>query len=255
MVIVEKIKADGVPLLHAVQEENRDSKTPFVMFVHGFTSAKEHNLHYAYLLAEKGFRVALPEAMYHGERAENLASGELNVRFWDIVLNVIQELGTVKHYFQKRNLIDEERIGVAGTSMGGISTLGALTQYPWIKAGVSLMGSPHYVSFLKKQVEYMQSIGIVLPITDNELDEQLNRLRPFDLSLHRDKLQNRPLLFWHGEKDPVVPFAPTYRFYEEVKKDYENHPENLVFIKDPNADHKVSREGLLALVDWFCKHL
>ncbi|MDI5791688.1 hypothetical protein PO124_35075 [Bacillus licheniformis] len=32
--------------------------------------------------------------------------------------------------------------------MGGIVTLGALTQYEWITTAVSLMGSPAYVEFL-----------------------------------------------------------------------------------------------------------
>lgn len=255
MVIVENLTIDGIPLLHVVQEKEKNEVLPFVLFVHGFTSAKEHNLHYAYLLAEKGVRVVLPEAQYHGERAENHSQNELNAHFWDIVLNEIRELETIKNAFSRKGLIDEHRIGAAGTSMGGVVTLGALTQYSWIKAGVSLMGSPYYVDFLKMQIEYLRNRGTVIPISERELDDQLTRLEPYDLSIHREKLANRPLLFWHGENDKVVPFEPTYRFYEEIKRDYAANPEDLVFIRDPRADHKVSREGLLSLVAWFEKHL
>ncbi|MTH53270.1 alpha/beta fold hydrolase [Bacillus mangrovi] len=255
MVIVEKIAAGGVPALHIVKEEIKHEAAPFVLFVHGFTSAKEHNLHYAYLLAEKGARVVLPEAMYHGERSEPLSSMELNVRFWDIVMNTIHELKAIKDDFADRGLIDEDRIGAAGTSMGGIVTLGALTQYPWIKAGVSLMGSPHYVHFLRKQVEYLRKAGHVLPISDTELDHKLKMLEPFDLSLQMEALNGRPLLFWHGEKDQVVPFEPTWEFYEKARSAYADVPGNIQFIRDPNADHKVSREGLIDLVNWFSTHL
>ena len=31
----------------------KEKALPLVFFIHGFTSAKEHNLHFAYLLAEK----------------------------------------------------------------------------------------------------------------------------------------------------------------------------------------------------------
>ncbi|AZB42338.1 esterase [Bacillus sp. FJAT-42376] len=255
MVIVENIIAGGVPSLHVVKEELKEEQTPFVIFVHGFTSAKEHNLHYAYLLAEKGARVVLPEALYHGERSEPLAPMELNVRFWDIVMNTIHELNAVKNYFAAQGLIDENRIGVSGTSMGGIVTLGALTQYEWITAGVSLMGSPYYVHFLKKQVEYLREAGHVLPISDEDLETKMQSLEQFDLSIHKDKLNNRPLLFWHGEKDKVVPFNPTWTFYEEIRESYADQPEKIQFIRDRNADHKVSREGLLGLVSWFDQHL
>ena len=63
--------------------------------------------------------------------------------------------------FQK-DLADQDRIGV-GTSMGGIVTLGALTQYKWIKAAVSLMGSPNYVKFAQAQIEHLKTIGCQIP--------------------------------------------------------------------------------------------
>ncbi|MGD7009165.1 prolyl oligopeptidase family serine peptidase [Metabacillus sp. 84] len=255
MILVEKTTAGGIPVLHVVKDELKHEPTPFVIFVHGFTSAKEHNLHYAYLLAEKGARVVLPEALYHGERAEPLEPMELNVRFWDIVMNTIHELKPIKEDFVQQGLVDENRIGLAGTSMGGIVTLGALTQYDWISAGVSLMGSPYYVHFLRKQVEYLREAGKVLPISDEDLETKMQSLEQYDLSLHKEALHGRPLLFWHGEKDQVVPFKPTWAFYEELKTAYEAEPEKIKFIRDPNADHKVSREGLLGLVNWFNQHL
>ena len=55
----------------------------------------------------------------------------------------IEELDVLRQYFEKESLIDSERIGMVGTSMGGIVTLGSLTRYKWIKAAVSLMGMPY----------------------------------------------------------------------------------------------------------------
>ncbi len=255
MIIVEKLHIESIPTLHVVKESLKETRTPFVMFVHGFTSAKENNLHIAYYLAEKGIRVALPEALYHGERSEQHDPKELNFKFWNIVLNEINELNKIKEYFTQKLLIDSDHIGLAGTSMGGITTLGALTQYDWIKAAVSLMGSPAITDLLKSQLDALKQNGVELPLSNEEIEQLYAQLQPFDLNLQKDKLQNRPLLFWHGERDQVVPFAPTYQFYKDIVPLYEKEPEKLCFITDPLADHKVSREGVLALVEWFERHL
>ncbi len=255
MILVDKQKIADIPVLHVVKEELKEESLPFIMFIHGFTSAKEHNLHYGYLLAEAGFRVVLPDALYHGEREDsNVAQQELNFRFWDIVINEIEELEFIKNDLVSKGLIDSNRIGVVGTSMGGITTLGALTKYDWVNAAVSLMGSPFYEKFLQGQIAELKRVGVTIPLSEEQLEEQYVKLRTYDLSLQPEKLSDRPLLFWHGEKDEVVPFHFTYQFYNEVKTQYENQ-ERIQFIVDKEADHKVSREGLLATIDWFKTYL
>jgi fermentation-respiration switch protein FrsA (DUF1100 family) len=255
VIIVEKSLLKNYPHLHIVNKSEQQRKLPFIIFNHGFTSAKEHNLHYAYLLAEKGFRVILPEAIYHGERGQGLTEKNLYSHFWEIVIKTIHELNDYKEYYVNEGLADQEQIGLAGTSMGGIVTLGALTKYKWIKAAVSLMGMPAYEEYLHWQLEQMKSLGITLSFTEEQIEEQLSFIRPYDLSLQPEKLENRPLLFWHGQKDPIVPFHLTYQFYQSIKDNYEKKPPNIHFISDAQADHKVSREGLKATVEWFEKHL
>ncbi|MFT8323393.1 MAG: dienelactone hydrolase family protein, partial [Bacillus sp. (in: firmicutes)] len=147
MVLIEKLFINEIPLLHIVKKENYDQKLPFIQFIHGFTSAKEHNLHFAYNLAEKGFRVVLPDCLYHGEREEGYVKMDLNIRFWEIVLKTIDEINIIKENFEEKGFIDINRIGLVGTSMGGIVTLGALRKYQWIHAAVSLMGMPYYKKF------------------------------------------------------------------------------------------------------------
>lgn len=247
MILVEKLNINGIPSLHIVQDEKVSMQLPLVIFVHGFTSAKENNLHYAYLLAEKGIRVVLPETLFHGERQEGLHSKELSFRFWDIVLTTIEELNGIKEYFEFKRLIDVERIGLAGTSMGGIITLGALTKYNWIHSAVSLMGAPYYQSFAHLQIEEMKKRGIRLPISDVEQNQLLEKLKLYDLSLQPEKLGNRPLFLWHGKLDQVVPFEYSRQFYDTIK----NKHHQVEFMADEKAGHQVSREGLLRTVEWF----
>jgi uncharacterized protein len=255
MVIVNNKMLQNIPVLEVVQEVAIDKKLPLIIFIHGFTSAKEHNLHFAYLLAEKGFRVILPDAIYHGERTENLSETELSFKFWDIVINNIKELNIIKEEINQAGLLDETKIGVVGTSLGGITTLGALTQYEWINTAVSLMGSPCYQEFFNGLVHEIKRNRIELPVTEEQLLQQSSILQKYDLSVQPEKLEGRPLLFWHGERDRVVPFENTYEFYEKIYPLYDGIEENIKFISDPKSDHKVSREGLLETVEWFEKHL
>ncbi|MBY0121055.1 alpha/beta fold hydrolase [Bacillus sp. S/N-304-OC-R1] len=255
MITVENAKINDIPFLHIVCANKREEKLPLVIFIHGFSSRKEFNLHYAYLLAEKGFRVVLPEALHHGERSIGLTGQQLNIHFWDIIIQTIEELAKVKDFFEEKKLIDPERIGVVGTSMGGIITLGSLSQYSWIKAAVSLMGMPYYEKFALQQIDELKRNGIDLPLTEEEMTQLMNKIRNLDLSLQPEKLNNRPLLFWHGKQDSVVPFGPAFHFYETVRPLYDEVPNYLQFISEEKAGHKVSTNGVLETVKWFETHL
>ncbi|KEF38296.1 alpha/beta superfamily hydrolase [Schinkia azotoformans MEV2011] len=247
----------GVPTLHVSNQSLLDKKTPVVFFIHGFTSAKEHNLHYAYLLANEGFRVYLPEVYLHGERLDhsNISTEKIYYKFWDMVIQTIHELNEIRKELVRKALIDEQRIGLAGLSMGGIITLGALKQYEWIKTAVSLMGCPAYKQFANGLITEIKRQGEKLPFTDEELEEKINELKPYDLSLEPEKLYNRPLLFWHGKEDSVVPYDYAYEFYVNNKDLYKSNPEKFKFLSEPKAGHKVSRNGVLETVQWFRKFL
>lgn len=254
MILVDKKIVANIPLLEIVRNDLLDRAVPTVFFFHGFTSAKEHNLHYAYLLAEKNIRVILPEADLHGERSRNISMEEQALHFWEIILKNIDELGLLKDEYVNRHLTVENQIGVVGTSMGGITTFGALCKYDWITAAVSLMGNPAYHHFARYLVAELQSQGHEIPYSDQQLEGEYQKLLPVDLSMQPEKLNNRPLLFWHGKKDPIVPYTYAHEFYQKVKKNYE-YSDHIQFILDNHAGHKVSREGLLATVEWFDKYL
>lgn len=253
MICVEHREISTIPALHVVKQDLAQKQLPLVFFIHGFTSAKEHNLHYAYLLAEEGYRVILPDVLYHGERHKGYSEAELSLRFWEVVLHTIGELNILKDELEHEGLIDLNRIGLAGTSMGGIITLGALSTYQWIKAAVSLMGMPYYEKFAEMQITHLKQKGVNIPLSEAEIAQLFSQIKEFDLSGQPEKLNGRPLLFWHGVKDQTVPYAPAHQFFESLLPMYGSFPEKLHFITDQRAGHKVSREGLLATVDWFKK--
>ncbi|HEX5564820.1 MAG TPA: alpha/beta fold hydrolase [Sporosarcina sp.] len=245
----------ALPLLHVVQEEVVEQEVPVVIFLHGFTSAKEHNLHYAYNLAKQGIRVLLPDAHLHGERTEHLDQVQLSLRFWEIVLTSIGEVGEIYNEVKKRGLAPDGKIGVAGTSMGGIETLGCLAAYQWIDVAGVMMGSPGFVQLAKAQMAQFEKRGFKLPITEEERQRVLEAIAVYDLTKKRHALNKRPVHFWHGMQDTVVPFEPTHNFYKALKADYADVPERLSFTVEEESGHAVSRSGMLEAVDWLARHL
>jgi len=244
---------ERIPCLIIVDHEKEKEPLPMVIYSHGFTSAKEHNLPIAFLLAKAGFRVVLPDSEYHGEREIQITTSERQVSFWDIVMKNVDEFAVIKKHFENKGLILDERIGVAGTSMGGISTSAALTQHSWIKVAAVLMGSPKITTYAKTLVSSFRKMSD-LPVTEEMIENLYERLETYDLSKQINKLDNRPLLFWHGENDAVVPFDHAYTFYDEAKEYYDN-PVDIHFIREANQNHKVSRSAILKTVQWFEKYL
>jgi fermentation-respiration switch protein FrsA (DUF1100 family) len=244
-----------IPILNIAKQETFDDGLPTMIFLHGITSSKEQNLAYGYLLAEAGYRTLLPDFPMHGERSTEHSDTELQFQFWDIVLQGIAELKVIVEHFVGTGQIDRNRIGVAGTSMGAITMFGALSQYDWIHTAVSLMGTPCYEQFAAYLIEGVRKNGVELPFTDAELQEKVTGLRPFDLSQEPGRIGKCPLLIWHGEKDPVIPYPLTKDFYDRLKEDGSADPSQIKMITDPLAGHKVPRYAVHATVKWFLKHL
>lgn len=243
-----------IPLLHVYDEENATAETPIVLFIHGFQSAKEHNLHYAYNLVQQGMRVIMPDAILHGERSQGLNTIEMSLRFWDTVLTNIQEVKFLYEELRRKGFTG--RFGLAGTSMGGITTLGCLNVFEWIETAAVYMGTATYVTLAKGQLAQIEAQGFDLQLTEQELADLMNTLTSLDLSLTPEKLNNRPIYFWHGKQDKTVPFNLAYDTYvEKFQPLYEANPELIRFDIAKNEGHKVNRRGMLAGVEWLAEHL
>ena len=253
MITIKNETIAAVPALHVVKADLDHKILPTIFFFHGYTSAKEHNLHVAYLLAEKGFRIVLPDALHHGKREKTLIGEKRDLSFWEIVLTSIKELEQMKTALVKREIIDGNRVGVIGTSMGAITMYGALAAYDWIKTAVSFMGTAYYETFARAQLSMIEEKGMLL---EPKLKERvLNQIKPFDLSAQLDKLAGRPLLIWHGKEDRVVPYPFSEKLYQELLASYEFAPEHLQLVAEDRTDHKVTRLAVLRSVEWFEDHL
>ncbi|WP_067840575.1 prolyl oligopeptidase family serine peptidase [Amphibacillus sediminis] len=241
-----------IPVLEVVDQAHSQSKLPTLVYLHGITSAKEDNLTTGYLLAEQGYRVILPDAHLHGER--EVANIDLRLYFFDIIQQSLLDLAVIKDQLSRSDLIEADRIGVAGTSMGAITTAAAMVSYNWIQVGALMMGTALLHDFAQLQINQIKEQGIELPLSELELEQLLVRIEQLDLSRQLDRLHNRSLFIWHGQEDQVIPFEHANDFYHLLHNDA-TYTGQVEFLSEANRGHKISRNGRLALVNWLIKSL
>lgn len=249
--IVKQEQWKAIPLLH-VYDETMDEHTPVVIFFHGFLSAKEHNLHYAYQFVQQGVRVILPDALMHGERTNRLTEEQMNYNFWKIVLKSVEEVHTIYEELKLKNL-GGAKIGLAGTSMGGIVTSGCLAMYPWVDCAGICMGTTSYTKLALHQVQELQQKGIEFPMSEQQQKGLLQMLGKFDMEQHEARWAHKPIIFWHGEKDTVVPYRMSRDYYEQLIN--EGKTAQITYVAEPKAGHNVSREGVLQVTKFMAHRL
>lgn len=253
MINLQKEIIGDIQLLHMVKADIADTALPTVIYYHGFNGEKESSLTPAYKMVEKGLRVILPDCLHHGERTGEISPRDKDLAFWEIIFRNIIELKQIKDSFVSKGLTDIERIGIGGTSMGGITTYVALAEYDWIKTGAVLMGTPKVSEYAQQLIERFNS-SHEEKLNQTDVEHALQQLKQYDLFQYPEKLQQRPLFIWHGVEDNIVPVSLSDDFYEKVKQSYTN-TEDLYYLREKNRMHHLSKLSMVSAAEWFHKHL
>ncbi|MFL2104113.1 prolyl oligopeptidase family serine peptidase [Desemzia sp. FAM 23991] len=252
MISIKTVTIAGLPLLEIAPEATFSEKLPTVFFYHGWTNVKESSLVNGYELAKRGFRALLPEAHLHGERKTDESTNG-NVDFWNVVVHNLSEINTIKEYYVEQQLTDPDRIGVSGLSMGGITTSAMLTQFPWIKAAGVLMGTPSPISFSKWILNSPWTEGLDIELTEEQINQMTDPLKAISLALQPEKIAGRPVYFWHGTKDELVPYSLTNEFIQTIQN--ESYAKNVQFETTVNGTHKVPYAISVEMADFFEENL
>lgn len=237
---IEEHTIGTIPVLEVVAEEQKNERLPLIIYYHGWQSQKELTITQGRYLAREGFRVLLPDAFNHGKR-KNPMTDIPSLTFWQSIHTNLFEFGYLVDALQKRGLADD-RIGVGGVSMGGMTTTALFSRHPEIKAAACVMGSPKLVAYRERIFKHASQMDRFFPKDYNHL---LKWLPDYDLSLQPEKIDGRPLLFWHGKQDVVVPYAHVVEFMEENKE-----KENIQFI-DADEAHLVRPETMAKITEFF----
>src|SRR5699024_456453 len=81
-----------IPVLLIVNAQDYDKVLPTVIYYHGYNREKESSLTLAYKIVEIGYRVILTDCMYHGSRSKGMSNTEIDLSFWDVVMQAIEKL-------------------------------------------------------------------------------------------------------------------------------------------------------------------
>lgn len=240
---------NGIEVIHAAPAGKRQQPLPTIFFYHGYTSSKEVYSYFAYAFAQAGFRTIAPDADMHGARFNGNETRRLS-HFWEILKSNIDELPALKQHYQQAGLIEGERIGVAGASMGGMTTLGAFARYPWISVAADFMGSGYFTSLAQTLFPPLEAGHEVSPA---EFERRLSPLADYELSHQLGKITDRPLLVWHGEADDVVPAAESARLVQELRAS--GGDKHLTYLTEAGIGHKITPSALAAGTRFFSQYL
>ncbi|MEM3732644.1 MAG: alpha/beta fold hydrolase [Candidatus Bathyarchaeia archaeon] len=157
----------------------------------------------------------------------------------------IKDFKSALNFLKQNTEIDVRRIGVIGSSFGGMVAIAA--QEEAVKALVTL-ATPYKIDFIfKKGEDYY-----VLPSGKKVTKDFLKDLQKYNL-LNCIKNLTSPILIIHGESDEVAPVEHAYKLFKAAKE-----PKRIEIIK--GANHTFSNiEHLNKVVElslsWFKVYL
>jgi len=245
MIKIYRRMLQDVPVLEVVEEEYRYSKSPIIIFYHGWRSDKELVLTQARKLASKNIRVILPDAMNHGQRVHEISSIP-SFTFWSTIQGNLAEFSLILDFYKKRDLIKDGKIGVGGYSMGGMTTGALLTQHPEITAAAIIMGSPKLNEYAKLVRDYAKRHDVYLPPDMAKLTSWID---DYDLSNYPETIAKRPLLFWHGTEDERIPYQQSKSFFDDIQG--QPYAEQVAFITGYKAKHLVEPPLMDKIANFF----
>lgn len=229
--------------VHAVPAGKRSQPLPVIIFYHGFTSSKLVYSYFAVALALAGFRVVMPDAPDHGARFAGDEQARLG-QFWPILHGNLTEFAALRDGLYETGLVADERLAVAGASMGGMTALGIMARHPEVKCVASLMGSGYFTSLART---------LFPPLQPGTFDAMVSPLADWEVTTALPRLADRPLLLWHGEADDVVPAAETFRLQQALQQ--AGLDNNLTCLWEAGVKHRITPTALDATVAFFRQHL
>lgn len=232
-----------IPVIEVVEKDSLDSLLPLIIYYHGWQINSRLVTTQGRKLAQQGFRVVLPDAQSHGRRYQEVSKIP-SLTFLNSIYTNLFEFSYIINHYQQANLVDD-RIGVGGLSMGGMTACALLTHNPQIKAAACLMGTPKLRDYRNRIEKSIKKAGYFLP---HDYLCLTSWVQDYDLSLHPEKLGPRPLMIWHGSQDELVPFHLTHEFILE-------NPQLNIEAHLDGSRHLVNSEIMDLTTDFFVRNL
>jgi dipeptidyl aminopeptidase/acylaminoacyl peptidase len=224
-------------------------KLPLILFIHGGPVAQdefEFDLT-RQIYASAGYAVAAVN--YRGSSGRGIEYTK--AIFGDWGNKEVLDIVGAANYLIKEGIADENNMGIAGWSYGGISTNYTIASDQRFKAAVSGAGSSLQLSMYGSD-EYINQYENELGVPWKSLDKWLKVSYPF---LHADKIKT-PTLFMASQNDFNVPVVGAEQMYQALRS--LGVPTELVIY--PNQNHGLVVPSYLKFryekhIGWFNKYL
>ena len=232
---IERWFAGEVPLA-TVRPLGASDPLPAVAIFHGFEGEKtDHLLRLAVPLADAGCLAVLPDAALHGERAPDDFALRLREDHDGLLLDslgsTVEEARSILSWVADREDVDETRIGVVGTSMGGAVALALSCREspPAPKTAVALMpATPEPRSAVRREAAYAPDPAACFPTA---------------------------LLIVHDAQARIAPSANARTFYDALVPHYSTAPERLRFVDMPSEGHGIGEYCIEETLAWLARFL
>jgi dipeptidyl aminopeptidase/acylaminoacyl peptidase len=227
----------------------KGQKLPLILFIHGGPVSQdgfEFDLT-RQIYASAGFAVSAVN--YRGSSGRGKAFTESIFGDWGNK-EVLDIVGAA-NYLIKEGIADENNMGIAGWSYGGISTNYTIASDQRFKAAVSGAGSSMQLSMYGSD-QYISQYENELGLPWKNLDKWLKVSYPF---LHADKIKT-PTLFMASQNDFNVPVIGAEQMYQALRSI--GVPTELVIY--PNQNHGLVVPSYIRFryekhLAWFNKYL
>ncbi len=208
-----------------------------ILFYHGLGASKETLLPEITRLAAAGFFVVAVDAVGHGSRwdptLKRLVDGGSRAHpaaFLEIISNTAGEISALIDELQRRQWINQGRIGIAGVSMGGYISFLAITLDSRLKVAATLLASPEW-----------NSESTTSP------------------HLHLEHFSQIKLLSQNAGRDEIVYAADVARFHSRLQQTYHDRGQCYRYVEYPESGHFMEEADWHRCIDkmiaWFVQHL
>jgi uncharacterized protein len=211
-----------------------------IILYHGWGTDADSYSNLAEDITKKGFRVIVPEIIYHDTR--NLLENHFNKEiiqkyFWKTIVESIEEFDE----FTKELGIQLQKTIIAGSSMGGFIANGIFASSKNLGGLVNINGSG---SFLLSERQFRKMDN--RPEIPVEEEMMLRKFNPVER-----KNCNSPVLLMHGDSDQTVPVEGQKDYLKHLTEVEGRKDVDLLIYKDIN--HQISQEMLKDLMVWLNK--
>jgi dipeptidyl aminopeptidase/acylaminoacyl peptidase len=189
-----------------------EEKPPLIVMSHGGPTAQAESTLNFDLQYWTSRGIAVLDVNYRGSSGFGRAYRDKLKENWGIV--DVEDCINGARYLVGRGIVDGERIVITGKSAGGYTTLAALTFHDYFRAGASHYGIGDLEALVKDTHKFESSY---LDWLVGPYPEQIERYHERSPIHHVERL-SRPVIFFQGEKDAIVPPNQAEAMVQAIKR-------------------------------------